>query len=107
MKTFKTIELPHLRYKVHFMDISKLVLQGGEKLGGGYTAESGDMECTIFLDDIANTVKRIENMPIIAHEIMHAIQIICEKYHMRVETEQEHTAYIFHYIMEQLISKNK
>lgn len=100
---YKKIEIPHLRFNVYFMDLSKL--QGVPKLGAGYTCIFEDNSATVFLQDIEKNVKRIEFTPYIAHEIMHVIQIICEKFSMRVEIEQEHTAYIMHYLMDKLINK--
>lgn len=79
-------------------------LKGLPDLGGGaYTCKSGELESTVFIKDIKNMVKKPENFPLIAHEVMHVIQQICEKFGMTVETEQEHTAYMMSYILNQLL----
>lgn len=102
LQTFKTIDLPHLYFKIHFMDLSKL--QGLDLKGGaGYTCTFEDDSATIFIKDIEKSVKDINAIPVIAHEIIHALQIICEKYQMRFENEQEHMAYIMYHCLNELI----
>jgi hypothetical protein len=105
---YKKVEIPHVRFTVFFFDLTKL--QGVPKLGAGYTcvfddtfSTTGETKVCIFLEDIEENVKRIEFMPYIAHEIIHAIQILCENTGMQIHEEKEHTAYIMHYLMEQVI----
>jgi hypothetical protein len=90
------------------MDISKLK---GVNVGnaGGYCMElgnsfqeNGETEICIFLKDIKTNVKDIKYMPYIAHEIMHAIQIMCKNYAMDITKEEEHTAYIMFYLLEEV-----
>ena len=76
IEIFKIIEIPHLRYKVRFLDLSKL--QGIPKNGSGLTIQTGDLETSVFIEKIEKTIKRPETMPYIAHEIMHVIQNIME-----------------------------
>jgi len=99
---YKTVEIPHLRFEVHFMDIKWL--RGVDIKGAGFTCISGEDEATVFLEDIENTVKNIALMPFLAHEIMHVIQILCDRFSMKIEQEQEHTAYLMHYLMDKLIN---
>lgn len=106
---YKTVLIPHIRTTIHFMDLSKL--KGIEVKGAGYTtvfedtfAEDGRTKICIFLQDIEKNTKEMQYAPYIAHEIMHALQIICMNLGMKIEEEQEHTAYLMHYIMEELIS---
>lgn len=99
---YKTVQIPHLRYKVQFMDMSKL--KGVDIKGSGFTCISGEDTTTVFIENIGESVKKISCMPTIAHEIMHVIQILCEKFGMDVESEQEHTAYLTHYLFESLIN---
>lgn len=109
---YKKVHIPHVRFTVYFLDLSKL--QGVPHLGAGYTCvfnntyqTNGETEVCIFLQDIAKNTRKIEFTPFIAHEIMHALQILCENTGMRIEEEKEHTAYIVHYLMEQVLLKEK
>lgn len=104
----KEISIPHLQYKVKVYDLSKLHMQNEmsvpmEIRGSGYTCISGEYECSIFIEDLEKSKTMIERIPTIAHECMHTIQIICEKFGMKVENEQEHTAYLMHYLLEEII----
>ncbi len=105
---YKKVEIPHVRFTVYFMDLSKL--QGVPKLGAGYTCifndtfqKDGKTEVCIFLQDIEDNVKNIQYVPYIAHEIMHALQILCENLGMQIQEEKEHTAYLMHYLLEQVL----
>lgn len=102
MKTFKTVSLPHIRFTVHFFDLSQL--QGIEIKGSGYTCVMKPDEACVFLDDIENTVKNITLAPWIAHELVHVLQIICEHINADFTNEQEHMAYIMHYLYSELLS---
>lgn len=109
---YKKIEIPHIRFTVYFMDLSRL--QGVPKLGSGYTCvfedtfqEDGRTNVCIFLKDIEEIVKNIERVPYIAHEIMHALQILCENLSMSIEEEKEHMAYIMFYLLEQILIPKK
>lgn len=101
---FKTIEIPHLEFTVHFMDLK--YLKGEDRKGSGFTCISGEQEATVFLENIEKTVKSLDHMPYVAHELMHVIQIICETYNMTIEHEQEHTAYLMYYLMDCLTIKS-
>ena len=106
---FRKIEIPHVRFTVYFMDMSKLM--GVPKRGAGCTCvledtfqEDGRTNVCIFLQDISENIKRIEFVPYLAHEIMHALQILCENLTMKIEEEKEHTAYLMHYLLEETLS---
>lgn len=99
---YKKVYLPHIRYTVIFADMKYLVNE--EIKGSGFTTKTGEYECMVFLEDIEKTVKDISLMPYIAHELTHVIQFICIDMNMQIQEEQEHTAYIMHYLFEQLIS---
>lgn len=106
IQSYKTVDIPHLRAKVHFCDMSKL--KGVPIEGSGYTCiigESDDMHLDIgvFYEDIEDSIKRIECMPMIFHEIMHVIQALCEARSMVIEEEKEHTGYLTSYLTEQLL----
>lgn len=100
MKEFKIIEIPHIRHTVKFYDMSQLV--GLEIKGSGYTAVQDENTTIVFFEDIQNTVRDIKLSAWIAHELVHVLQIICEKISARFENEQEHMAYIMHYLMTEL-----
>jgi hypothetical protein len=102
-KPFRVIEIPHLRNTIKVWDMSKL--EGVPKKGSGFTCINGqnENETWIFFEDVENMVKEIENTPIIAHEIIHALQILFERFGMKFENEEEHTAYLMHYIMERIL----
>jgi len=102
INTYKTIEIPHLRYTIHFIDMSKL--QGVDKKGGGYTCIMGERVICIFMENIAESVKNIKLIPWFAHEIIHALAIMCEDMGMQIEDEKEHMAYLMHYILETVIN---
>lgn len=99
---FRTVKLNHLGYTINFMDMK--YLKGVPILGDGYTCISGENETTVFLKDIEKTVKILDRMPFIGHEIIHAIQNICERYSMDFTKEQEHTAYIMFHCLEKLLN---
>jgi len=107
---YKMVELPHIRTTVYFADMSKL--KGVSITGAGCCIESGNTftvdgktEICIFLQDIKANVKEISFTPYLAHEIMHAIQIMCRNLQMEVPEEVEHTAYIMHYLLESILEK--
>ena len=109
IKAFRTICLPHLDYTVYVKDLSelKLINESGveEQIAtGGYTTKIDHSSCAIFFEDIKNSSKNIVAIPYLAHEVMHVIQLLCERSQMKVEEEKEHTAYLMHYILNQIIN---
>ncbi len=104
---YKVIHLPHLRFTLYIPDMSKL--KGVDMKGGaGYTTliEDGDesnIKACIFFDHVKEMVKIPKNFSIIAHEVMHIIQILCSEYCMSLEEEKEHTAYIMSYILDEIL----
>lgn len=104
---FKVVEFPHLRVKVKFFDMSKL--KGVPIQGAGYTTlmskdEMHNIEIGVFFEDIEKNIKKLEATPYIFHEIIHALQYICENLGMDMEAEKESVAYMGHYLAEQLLS---
>lgn len=100
-KTYKSVPIPHLAFEVHFMDMSQL--QGIEKRGAGYTCQFEENSACVFIKDIEKSAKEIAYAPYFAHEIVHVLQILCEKRAMRIEDEVEHIAYLMHYLMRQVL----
>lgn len=104
--THKRVKLDYLRVEIFFYDLSKL--KGIEIKGSGFTTiqsedEMANLEIGVFLSDIENLT--LAHMPMVMHEIVHILQIICEKRSMQFENEVEHTAYIAHYLLEQLLGE--
>lgn len=100
------IELPHLRATVGFADLTKL--KGVPEQGSAYTtliSESPDKDILIgvFIKDINKSIKIIGRFPMIAHEVVHVLQILCEHRMMTAEKESEHLAYITSYLLEELL----
>lgn len=96
MEPYRTVKLPHLRHTVKFIDLS--YLQGVEIKGSGYTAIEDENTTLVFIKDIENTVKDYTLAPWIAHELIHVLQILCDKINANFVNEQEHMAYIMHYL---------
>ncbi len=99
-KYFKQINLPHLNITINFMDMSQL--RGTDIMGFGMTCEMDD-DIVIFIQDIEKSVTELDKMPYIAHEVVHALQIICNRIQAKAENEQEHLAYIMSYVLSELI----
>lgn len=100
---FKEVEFAHLRVKVKFCDLSKL--KGVPIQGSGYTTllshdELANLEVGVFIQDIETSVKSLECMPTLFHEITHAVQYICEQRGIDMELEKESVAYMVHYLGE-------
>lgn len=102
-KSYKSVEIPHLRHTVHFADMSKLVLEGDEIKGAGYTVNGGENETYVFYQDIEKLIKDPIQAPIIAHELVHVLETLCNKIGSDLTCESEHMAYIMTYLYEKLI----
>jgi hypothetical protein len=88
------------------MDISKL--QGVPIRGSAYTTvmsqdENMNMEVGVFFTEIEKSVTMIERMPMIFHEIVHALQYIAKDRMIDMQEETEHFGYLASYITEKLI----
>lgn len=108
LKIFKTIFIPHLRYTINFMDMKYLIEKDEHDrqiapIGPAYTVISGEFEITVFIENIEKSVKEINNMPMVAHELVHVLQIICEHFGWKFENEIEHCALLMNFMMEKLI----
>jgi len=103
---YKSVEIPHLRVTVNFLDLSKL--QGVEKEGSAYTTvmsqdENMQLNIAVFYENIEKSVRKIECMPMIFHEIVHVLQYICENRGIDMEEEKEHMGYLASYLTENLL----
>lgn len=108
MDSFKEVHIPHIRTHVHFMDMSKL--QGVEIDGRpGYTTvfkiSPHRIDIAVFFEDIENFLKVHNNFPILAHELVHVLQYICDETGIDFAEEKEHGAYIMSYLLEQLLEQ--
>lgn len=101
IEAYKTVEIPHLGYTVHFKDLSEL--QGVEIKGGAYCVDFGKHVSVVFIQDIKKSVKEPHLFPLIAHEITHVIQNICRSRMMDITQEVEHTAYLTTYLLNELL----
>ena len=104
---YKKIDFPHLRASFQFLDLSKL--KGVPIVGSGYTTimskdEFESIEIGIFLEEIEKNIKKIECMPYIFHEIIHALQYLCEERGMDMGEEKEGVAYIGTYLLQELLT---
>ena len=109
IESYKKAHIPHLRATVHFMDLSKL--KGVEVKGSAYTTifeqdENMNLTVGIFYQNIEESVKRIACMPMIFHEIVHALQYICEQRSIDMELEKEHIGYMASFLTEHLLDLN-
>jgi hypothetical protein len=102
-KVYKEILIPHVGMTVLFMDMSQLNGNPKETQGAGYTAIFGENTIGVFIEDIEKSVTMPERFPYFAHEVVHVLQIICEKFAMRFENEIEHMAYLMHYILQEVL----
>lgn len=105
LDSFKKVHIPHIRTHVHFLDMTKL--QGIEQKGPAYTTvfnvSPHQINIAVFFQEIEETLKRRECVPIIAHELTHVLQYICDETGLDFAEEKEHGAYIMSFLFEQLI----
>lgn len=101
---FKTVPIPHLKCNINFMDME--YLQGIEHKGSGFTCIGEDGDICVFIEEISKSSTALSSMPTIAHEIVHVIQILCERHGMKMENEQEHTAYLMYYLLSEVIGRD-
>ncbi len=103
----KEVSFPHIRAKVQFFDLAKL--QGIEVKGAGYTCimskdEFANITVGVFIEKIEETIKDVEKMPYVFHEIVHALQYICEGLGIDMAAEKESVAYMAHYLLQELLA---
>lgn len=91
MKTFvKTVYLPHLNYTVRFRRFKKPPDCIDRAVA--WIRRDNASGCTVYLPEIATPAS-------VAHELIHALQYICEDRHMDFNREFEHMAYLMQYLM--------
>jgi len=83
------IRLPHLGYTVRIRGPKPH--PDGKPSAAWITRDNAD-RCTIYLPN-----KLTPGM--VSHELVHALQYICEDRNMEFLTESEHTAYLMQYMM--------
>ena len=108
LTSWMSIPIPHLRAELHLFDMSKL--RGVPIRGSAYTCiyqERPDdlkLDIAIFIQDIEDTAIP-ENSPMIAHELVHVLQILCDERNMGITDEKEHLAFLMSYLMEKILKK--
>ena len=103
----KKIVLPHLyNFEVivtDLKDVHGIEEQMPKSGGAGFTMET-DTGAAVAFHNYKESIKDISFAPVVAHEIVHVIQIICERYKFTIENEQEHMAWIMTYLMCQIMN---
>lgn len=90
------IYLPHINYTV---TVKQLKNPPEELLHCQAYAESIDKNnCIVYLD-----LKKKINAGDLAHELVHVLQFICLNRNINFTLEQEHMAYIMHYLMGKIL----
>ena len=85
-----TINLTHLAYKVFVRRFRRSPAETPNALA--YVEYIDDNSCALYLPE--------KSMPgDIAHELVHVLQKICLARNMQFTLEQEHMAYLMHYMM--------
>ena len=114
-KSWLKLEIPHIRTTVYFADMKYLQTPSGkEESAGGYTCifgapieESGKLELCVFFSDIEDFDEYEGYEAILAHELMHVIQYICQELQFDIKEEKEHTAYLMSHKFESVQNKLK
>lgn len=84
--------LPHIHYTVNIKQFKKAPDSIENALA--YVERDDSNSCTVYID------KTKKLMPgDIAHELIHVLQFICLDRNMNFTLEEEHCAYIMHYLM--------
>ena len=97
----QVIKIPHLEYTVYLKDVKQAKGQIAESLKllqAGTTHES-TKSSTIW---IKLPITFMES-PTLGHEIIHVLQNICRERNIDFILEEEHVAYLFHYIMNECL----
>ena len=101
MKKSIKIKIPHLKYTVFILDKSKAVGITKEylKTRNACAVRVNNTTATVF---IKMPVKQLQ-FPLLVHELVHVLQYIARDRDMDFIQEQEHFAYIMHYILNQVL----
>lgn len=93
---FKDIRIEHLAYTVKVRDIKK-----EENLNKWvmFVRKINNYECILYIPKELS----IEDMPTLAHEIVHCLQYIAEARNIDMIQEQEHIGYLMCYIMNNVL----
>lgn len=91
------IYLPHLHYTIYVRLNSTVFLnrQGSECACEGIDKSSLRLHF--------RSKPKPHNFPSVAHEVMHAVQWICQARAIDMVREEEHCAYIMQYILNQIL----
>jgi hypothetical protein len=94
------ITIPHLKYSVEIKDIKKGDKTYTDKLNVRAYAERDDSNKTTIY--IKLPIKRDE-LSTLCHELIHAMQNMCQDRNIRFENEEEHIGYIFQYLINEIL----
>ena len=89
------ININHLGYVVYIKERSKFV---GDNTSVAIAQQDTKDQSTIFIE---LPIRKI-NLSILAHEITHVLQYICESRGIDFKEEKEHMAYIMQYIFNEV-----
>jgi hypothetical protein len=89
------IKIPHLGYTVHVKDIAKTPY--GDAVS--YVLRIDNKSCEVYLK---KNLKRIDT-PVVAHELVHVLQLICEPMNIDFDLEKEHMGYLMQYMMNEIL----
>jgi hypothetical protein len=95
------IKIPHIFYEVEILDIKKATGVGKEMLKSNFVAitEYQNHKSIIY---IKLPIKPVD-VPTLCHELVHVLQNICRDNKISFENEEEHTAYIFQYVLNEIL----
>lgn len=88
------IYLPHINYTVYVKKFKKPPFDLPN--AHAYVESDGENSCSIFLIEKPNPGD-------VAHELIHVLQRICKSRNMNFLKEEEHMAYIMHYLMGEIL----
>lgn len=86
------IYLPHINYYVQVKFLS------GKTVFKAVTKKDSENQCTIFLSK-----REKNNSPLIAHELVHVLQFICDSRLIDFVHEQEHLGYIMQFLLGRIL----
>ena len=89
----KTVRVPHLGFAVFVRPRPK-----NSKSYAHVLYSKDGFSCQLFLPDVPS-------YSAVAHECVHILQAICEKYNIDFTREDEHLGYIMQYLMQEICGK--
>ena len=102
------IKIPHIHYEVEVLDIKKSKGIAKDMLADKFVAvtEYLNHKSIIYI----NLPIKTKDIPTLCHELVHVLQNICRDKRITFINEEEHTAYIFQFLLDTIMGydlKNK